>query len=150
MSFYAKESLAVYFALDMVANIQHSLGMLDTKTSPNRQQGFQTKSIPPSLRNALDRVLSFDIILGLIPGKANHAAYYLERILLNSKTKLTLRINSKIPISEVYIDTTAEAADNLIHSCTEHSRKILGNTISFRLSTNQIKQKSVKRFIFNN
>ena len=39
---------------------------------------FQTKIIPPTLWNALDHVLSFDIILGHIPGIANLAADYLK------------------------------------------------------------------------
>ena len=63
----------------------------------------------------MNHVLSFDIILGHIPGKANLAADYLSRIQINPK-KLTLRINSKIPISEVQIDTTAEAPDNSINT----------------------------------
>ena len=35
---------------------------------------FQSKSIPPSLWNFLDRVLAFNIAIAHIPGKANYTA----------------------------------------------------------------------------
>ena len=112
---------------------------------------FQTKIIPQTLWNVLDHVLSFDIILGHIHGKANLAADYLSRIHKNPKEKLTLRINSKIPISEVQIDTTAEVPNNSINTLLhetykENTRKhYLFQTVKKK----QIKQKSLRRFIFN-
>ena len=113
-SIYAKEFLAVHFALDTFANIiwgcKKPILILTVKRSVNRF--FQTKIIPPTLWNALDHVLSFDIILGHIPGKANLAADYLSRIHINPKEKLGLRINSSIPMHETEINTAADTPDN--------------------------------------
>ena len=125
MSIYAKEFLAVHFALDMFANILWGCEKPVLVLTDNRAvtRFFQTKIIPPTPWNALDHVLSFDIILGHIPGKANLAADYLSRIHINPKEKLTLRINSKIPISEVQIDTTAEVPDNSINTLLHETSK---------------------------
>ena len=73
LSIYAKEFLAVHFALDTFANIICGCKKLILILTDNRSVNrfFQTKIIPPTLWNALDHVLSFDIILGHIPGKAN-------------------------------------------------------------------------------
>ena len=66
MSIYAKEFLAVQFALDMFADIiwgcEKPLLVLTDNRAVTRF--FQTKIIPPTLWNALDHVLRFDIILG--------------------------------------------------------------------------------------
>ena len=115
MSIYAKEFLAVHFARDIIlwGCEKPALVLTDNRAVT---RFFQTKIIPPTLWNALDHVVSFDIILGDIPGKANLAADYLSRIHINPKEKLTFRINSRIPISEVQIDTTAEAPDNSINT----------------------------------
>ena len=49
-----------------------------------------------------------------IPGKANLAADYLSRIHINPKEKLELRTNSRVPIHEIEINTTADTPDNSI------------------------------------
>ena len=74
----------------------------------------QTKMIPSTLWNALDHVLSFAIILGHIPRKANLAADYLSRTHINPKEKLELRINLRVPTHEIEINTTADTPDNSI------------------------------------
>ena len=125
MSLYAKEFFAVHFALDMFANILWGFEKLVLVLTDNRavNRSFQTKIIPPTLWNALDHKLSFDIILGHIPRKLNFAADYLSRIHINPKEKLTLRINSKLPISEVQIDTAAEVPDNSINTLLHEKSK---------------------------
>ena len=80
-SIYAKEFFAVHFALDNFANIIWGCKKPVLILTDNRSitRFFETKIIPPTLWNALDHVLSFDITLGDIPGKANLAADYLSR-----------------------------------------------------------------------
>ena len=116
LSIYAKEFLAVHFALDTFANIIWGCKKPILILTDNRSvtRFFQTKIIPPTLWNALDHVLSFDIILGHIPGKANLAVDHLSRIHINPKEKLELRINSRIPMHEIEINTAAYTPDNSI------------------------------------
>ena len=101
LSIYGKE-FAVNFALDTFANIIWGCKKPVLILTDNRSvtRFFQTKIIPPTLWNALDHVLSFDIILGHIPGKANLAADYLSRIHINPKEKLELRINLRVPCAK--------------------------------------------------
>ena len=82
MSIYTREFIAVHFALNMFANTLWGCEKPILVLTDNRAvtRFFQTKIIPPTLWNVLDHVLSFDIILGHIPGKPNLAADYLSRI----------------------------------------------------------------------
>ena len=130
MSIYAKEFLAVHFALDTFGNLiwgcEKPVLILTDNQAVTRF--FQTKIIPPSLWNALDHVLSFEIILGHIPGKANMAADYLSRIHINPKEKLELRIKAKLPMHEVQVDQSSDAPDNSLnwiycHEDTEQKHK---------------------------
>ena len=75
-SVYYKEFLALYFALDHFAHFLWGASKPILVLTDNRSltQFFQSKSIHPSLWNCLDRVLSFNILLAHIPGKANSAA----------------------------------------------------------------------------
>ena len=41
---------------------------------------FQSKAIPPSLWNFLDRLLSFNLVIAHIPAQANYAADFLSRV----------------------------------------------------------------------
>ena len=75
-SVYNKEFLALYFALDRFAHLiwAATKAVLVFTDKRSLTQFFQSKSIHPSLWNCLDRVLSFNILLAHIPGKANSAA----------------------------------------------------------------------------
>ena len=70
-------------------------------------QFFQSKVIPPTLWNHLDRVLSFNLVIAHIPGKANYAADFLSRIQTDKNACLTLKMKDKVPIKEIEIDTKA-------------------------------------------
>ena len=61
---------------------------------------FQAKTIPPSLWNFIDRVLSFNIVVGHIPGTANAAADFLSRMETNPNETVELRLTDRIPLRE--------------------------------------------------
>ena len=85
-------------------------------------QFFQAKTIPPSVWNFLDRVLSFNIIIAHIPGTANYAADFLSRMQTDPSASLTLKLTDKIPVREIYVDTTARVPDaslNLVQAIDE-------------------------------
>ena len=116
LSKYAKQFLAVHFVLDTFAKIIWGCKKPVLILTDNRSvtRFFQTKIIPPTLWKAIDHVLSFNIILGHITGKANLAADYLSRIHIKPKEKLELRVNSRVPPHETEINTTADTLDNSI------------------------------------
>ena len=70
-------------------------------------QFFQSKSIHPSLWNCLDRVLSFNILLKHIPGKANSAADFLSRMQTDPDLTLQIKLTDHVPVRE--IETGAKA-----------------------------------------
>ena len=72
---------------------------------------FQTKIILATVWNALDHVLSLDIIQRHIPEKANLAADYMARIHINPKEKLEQLINSGVPMHEIEVYTTADTPE---------------------------------------
>ena len=82
-------------------------------------QFFQSKSIPPSVWNFLDRVLAFNIVIAHIPGKANHAADFLSRMQTDPNASLSLRLTDKIPVREIHIDSTAKVPDASLNSVEE-------------------------------
>ena len=53
-------------------------------------QFFQSKTIHQSLWNCLDRVLSFNVLLAHIPGKANTAADFLSRMQTDPNLSLSV------------------------------------------------------------
>ena len=76
LSIYCKEFLSLYFALEQFAHfvwgaVKPVIVLTDNKSLV---RFFQAKTLPPTLWSYLDRVLSFNVILAHIPGKANHAA----------------------------------------------------------------------------
>ena len=79
-SIYYKEFLALYYALDNFAHYfwcssQEIIVLTDNKSLT---QFFHSKTIPPTLWNVLDRVLSFNLVIAHIPGRANYAADLLQ------------------------------------------------------------------------
>ena len=79
--------------------------VLSLKDKRSAIRFFQTKIITPTFRNALEHVLSFHITLGHIPGKADLAAEYQSRIHISPKEKLELRMNSRVPMYEIELNT---------------------------------------------
>ena len=112
-SVYYKEFLALYFALDHFAHFIWGATKPVVVLTDNRSltQFFQSKSIHPSLWNCLDRVLSFNILLAHIPGRANSAADFLSRMQTDPTLTLSLKLTDRIPIKEIEIETEAKAPD---------------------------------------
>ena len=61
------------------------------------------KVIFGNLWNAVDYILSFNFVVGRIPGKANAAADYFSRINLNPAKKMRLKIENQITVSKIII-----------------------------------------------
>ena len=114
MSVHAKEFLAVHFALDAFAHIvwgtRKPLLVLTDNQALTRF--FQKKTIPPPLWNAVDHVLSFNFILGHIPGIANPASDFLSRMHTNPEDRLELKISDKLNVKQVEINLKAKLPDN--------------------------------------
>ena len=112
-SIYYKEFLALYFALDHFSHYIWGSAKPVIVLTDNRSltQFFQATTIPPSVWNFLDRVLSFNIIIAHIPGTANYAADFLSRMQTDPSASLSLKLTDKIPVREIYIDSTARIPD---------------------------------------
>ena len=110
-SVYYKEFLALYFALDHFAHFIWGATKPVLVFTDNRSltQFFQSKSIHPSLWNCLDRVLSFNILLAHIPGKANFPAEFLSRMKTGPNLTLQLKLTDHVPVRENEIETEAKA-----------------------------------------
>ena len=117
-SIYYKEFLALYFALDHFAHFIWGASKPVIVLTDNRSltSFFQSKSIPPSVWNFLDRVLAFNIVIAHIPGKANYAADFLSRMQTDPNASLSLRLTDKIPVREIHIDSTAKLPDASLNS----------------------------------
>ena len=89
MSTYAKEFLAIYMTFKDFGHIfwgatKPVINMTDSKSVT---RVFQTKMIPPSLRNACDFVLQFNFTIAHIPGKMKTAADFLSRLQMDPNEK---------------------------------------------------------------
>ena len=101
-----KEFLSVYLAFE---TFEHYLWGVSNKPiivlTDNKSvtKFFQAKVIPGNLWNAVDYVLSFNFVIGQIPGKPNVAAEYLSRINLNLATKMKFKLENQIPVKKINI-----------------------------------------------
>ena len=73
-SIYNKKFLVLYYALDSHYFWGSSQQVIILSVNKSLKQFFQSKVIPPSLRNCLDRILAFKIVIAHIPGSANYTA----------------------------------------------------------------------------
>ena len=111
LSIHAKEFLAVYYAFDTFAHLlwgatkKKVLVLTDNKALAFF---FQAKSIPTSLWNFLDRVMSFPFVIGHIPGNANAAADFLSRMHLDPTQKMEMRIKEPLPMQTIELDIMAQ------------------------------------------
>ena len=121
LSVYYKEFLALYFVLDHFGHFiwggtKPVLGSFDNRSLT---QFFQSKSIHPSLWNCLDRVLSFNILLAHIPGKANSAADFLSRMQTDPNLTLQTKLTDHVPVREIEKETEAKAPNVSLSNITE-------------------------------
>jgi hypothetical protein len=111
LSTYSKEFLAVYYAFDTFAHIlwgaskKQVLVLTDNKSL---SRFFQAKTIPAPLWNFLDRLMSFNFVLGHIPGIANAAADYLSRLQIDPSEKFRLKMKENIKLREIELDICAQ------------------------------------------
>ena len=110
-STYYKEFLALYFALDHFAHFIWGATKPVLVLTDNRslRQFFLSKSFFPSFWNCLDRVLSFNVLLAHIPGKATSAVDFLSRMQTDLNLTLQIELTDHVPIREIEIETEATA-----------------------------------------
>ena len=120
-SVYFKEFLALCFALDRFAHFIWGATKPVLVLTDNRSltHFFQSKSIHPSLWNCLDRVLSFNILLVHIPGKANSAADFLPRMQTDPNLTLQIKLADHVPIRENERETEAQAPNVSLSNISE-------------------------------
>ena len=122
-SIFVKEFLSVYFAFEAFEHYfwgvtSKPIIVLTDNKSVSRY--FQAKRLPTNIWNAVDYVLSFHFMLDHIPGKANAAADYLSRIHVNPGTKFELKIDTKVPITNIDIQVLSNTPDNSLSSIQNH------------------------------
>ena len=77
---------------------------------------FQAKRLPGKLWNAVDFVLSFNFVLGHIPGKANAAADFVSRVHINLATKMKMKLEGQIPLHKIQIDVLSNTPVNSVYT----------------------------------
>ena len=112
-SVYYKEFLALYFTLEHFSHYLWGTEKAVIVLTDNKSltQFFQAKSIPPSLWNFLDRVLSYNLVIAHIPGRANYAADFLSRSQTDPSQTMKLKLTDRMPIREIEIESTAKTPD---------------------------------------
>ena len=68
---------------------------------------FQTKAIPPSLWNACDYVLQFNLKTAQIAGSVNTAADFLSRLELKVTEKIHLKIREDVQTTSIEVSTSS-------------------------------------------
>ena len=111
MSINSKEIPAIYMAFLEVAHIlweatKPTIVLTDNKSVT---RFFQTKGIPPALRNACDYVLQFNFKIAHIAGSVNTAADFLSRLELKLTEKIRLKIREDI--HTMPIEVTSSSSD---------------------------------------
>ena len=145
-STYYKEFLGLYFALDHFSHFiwgteKAVLVLTDNKSLT---QFFQSKAIPPSLWNFLDRILSFNLVIAHIPGRANYAAEFLSRVQTDPSQTIQLKLTDRIPVKEIEIETVAKSPDVSL-SCLETFESLFSSNSS-QIGQNvisELKQKEI-------
>ena len=112
-SIYYKEFLGLYSALDYFSHYiwGSSKQVIILTDNKSLTQFFQSKVIPPSLWNCLDRILAFNIVIAQIPGRANYAADFLSRMENDKTATMSLKLTDRIPVREIKIATEAQNPD---------------------------------------
>ena len=84
MSIYAKEFLAIYYALNEFVHVFWGMRKPTMTLTDNKsvRQFFHSTIIPPPLWNACDYMIQFSFIIADIPGTNQHSGtlYYLSRL----------------------------------------------------------------------
>ena len=109
MSIYSKEFLAIYMAfLEFAHTVWESTEPTIFRTdNKSVTRFFQTKAIPPVLRNACDYVLQFNFKIAHIDESVNTAADFLSRLELKVTEKIRLTIREDIYTTPIEVTTTS-------------------------------------------
>ena len=103
----------MYYALDYFSHYiwGSSKQVIILTDNKSLTQFFQSKVIPPSLWNCLDRILAFNIVIAHIPGRATYAADFVSRIENDKTATISIKLTDRIPVKEIEIDTEAQNPD---------------------------------------
>ena len=106
MTIYCKGFLAIYPAFLEYSHILWETTLPTLVMTDNRSvtRFFQTKAIPPTLRNACDYVLQFNFHIMHVAGTQNTAADFLSRIELTPKERVELKIREDITIRPIQVN----------------------------------------------
>ena len=109
MSIYSKDFLAIYLAFLEFAHILWEKSKPTIVLTDNKPvtRFFQTKAIPPSLRNACDYVLQFNFKIAHIAGSVNTAADFLSRLELKVTEKIHLQIREDVQTTPIEVSTSS-------------------------------------------
>ena len=114
MSIYSKDFLAIYMAF---LEFAHSLWEATEPTivltdNESVTRFFQTKAIPPALRNACDFVSQFNFKIAHIAGSVNTAADFLSRLEIKVTEKIRLKIREDIHTTPIEVtNSSSDVAD---------------------------------------
>ena len=114
MSTYSKEFLAIYMAFLEFAHILWETSKPTIVLTDNKSvtRFFQTKAIPPSLWNACEYVLQFNLKIAHIAGSINTAADFLSRLELKVTGKIHLKIREGVQTTLIEVSTScSDVAD---------------------------------------
>ena len=118
MSIYAKEFFAI-FAFSEFGHLLWGSTFPVIVFTDNRAvtRFFQTKIIPPALRNACDYVLQYNFVIAHVAGVMNTAADFLSRTEYNPTEKLEKNIRNDIQTkaNEVNIQSSGLAEEEQIY-----------------------------------
>ena len=87
---------------------------------------------------AVDHVLSFNFILGHVPGKTNVTADYLSRIRINAEEKTQLRTAGKIPVHKIDVDVLSKILDISFLSLTSSSNPDIKSQVNSVVMKNSV------------
>ena len=126
MSMYSKKALATYkafleFALVLWEATKPTVVLTDNQSVT---RFFQTKVIPPALRNACDYVLQFKFKIGHLVGSANRAADFLSRLELKVTENICLKIREDILTTPIEKTTSSAVVDDEEHFLSPKQTKM--------------------------
>ena len=106
LSIYAREFLAIYFAIKEFGHNFWGAPKLVIILTDNKAvtRFFQTKIVPPALWNACDYVIQFSFVIAHIPGAQNTAVDYLSRLEADPKDKLVMKIREDVQTVPIEIN----------------------------------------------
>ena len=109
MSIYSKEFLAKYMAFLEFPHILCEAMKPTIVPTDNKSvtRFFKTKAVPPSLWNACDYVLQFNLKIAHIAGSVNTAADFFSRLELKVTERIRLKIREDVQTTTIEVTTSS-------------------------------------------